>query len=121
VSDAPSTGLAYLTDDELRTHVRIMLEGTGRRGPLAWPLDGLDEDIYQEIERRVPELQELRRQQDELLEADLERRRAADPTTPDVSDYADSGQGWADEEAERAFEAVREQWRDRTSAWVDHS
>ncbi len=117
MSNQDPTGLAILSDDELRTHVGIMLEGTGHRGRLVWALDGLDDDIYQEIERRVPACAELRRRLDDLLDADLVRRRAADPTTPDVSDYADNGQGWSDPDAERTYEATREQWREAMSAW----
>jgi hypothetical protein len=118
VTEQESTGLNYLDDDELRTHVRIMLEGTGHRGPQEWPLDNLDDDIYQEIERREPVCAELRRRLDDLLEADLERRRLADPTTPDVDEYADSGQTWADPDAEREYEEVRDQWRATMTAWL---
>jgi hypothetical protein len=119
VTEQDPTGLSILTDDELRTHVRIMLEGTGHRGPQSWPLDNLDEDIYREIERRAPACAELRRRLDALLDADMERRLAADPTTPEVGDYADVGQEWADPQAEREYEAVRERWRERMTAWVE--
>ncbi len=120
VSEPDLTGLNYLSDDELRTHVRIMLEGTGHRGPQSWPMDNLDDDVYQEIERRVPTLAELRDRLDALLEADLERRRADDPTTADVREYADSGESWADEDAERAWEELRERWRAGMVGWLEH-
>ncbi|AEW99167.1 hypothetical protein [Streptantibioticus cattleyicolor] len=115
------TGLAALTDDELRTHVRIMLEGRSRRGPAEWALTGLDDEVYEEIERRVPACAALRRRQDELLHADLERRRRHDPTTPQVSDYADNGHPWADPDAERAYVRARDEWRRLMAGWLDAS
>lgn len=118
MTEQESTGLNYLTDDEFRTHVRIMLEGTGHRGPQEWPLDHLDDDIYQEIERRAPLCAELRRRLDDLLEADLVRRRQADPTTADVDEYADSGRRWADPAAEREHDEVLEQWRAAAVSWL---
>ncbi|MEU6172234.1 hypothetical protein ABZ832_09905 [Streptantibioticus parmotrematis] len=114
-----STGLDALTDDELRTHVRIMLEGHGHRGPREWPLDDLEDDVYQEIERRSSALAELRTRQDQLLQADLRRRMREDPTTPDVDAYVDSGLPWADRDAEREYDEVREEWRRLMTAWVN--
>jgi hypothetical protein len=119
VSESEPIGLNYLSDDEFRTHVRIMLEGTGHRGPQSWPLDNLDEDIYRELENRVPALAELRARMDALLDADLRRRQSTDPTAADVSDYADSGQSWADEGAEREWTALRDQWRTGATGWLE--
>lgn len=114
-----STGLNILSDDELRTHVVIMLEGHGHRGPQSWPLEGLDEEVYEEIERRLPACAELRQQMEALFDADMERRRQANPVTPSVRDYADSGQGWADESAERTWEEMRDRWRVAITRWVE--
>ncbi len=114
-----NTGLTILTDDEMRRHVRIMLEGTGHRGPQTWPLEGLDDDVYQEIERRVAACAELRRTLDGLLDAEMQRRRAADPTTRDVGEYADAGQSWTDEDAEREYDAALDRWRSAMTAWVE--
>jgi hypothetical protein len=119
VTEQDSTGLAFLTDDELRTHVRIMLEGTGHRGPQAWPMDNLDDDIYQEIERRVPAISALRTRQDELLDADMARRRESNPTTPEVSDYSDVYQEWADPQAEQTYVAARDEWRALMTGWLE--
>jgi hypothetical protein len=117
VSD--STGLYVLTDDELRTHVRIMIEGTGHRGPQSWPMDNLDDDIYQEIERRVPALAALREDLDRRLAEDLERRRAGDPATANVPEYTDNGQEWDDKDAEREWDALNERWRAGVVAWLE--
>jgi hypothetical protein len=119
VTQRRSTGLEVLTDNELRTHTRIMLEGTGHRGPQSWPMDNLDEDIYQEIERRVPALAELRLDLDHRLAEDLERRQAADPATADVPEYTDNGQEWADKDAERAWDQVRDRWRAGMVRWLE--
>ncbi len=119
MSEPEQTGLNYLSDDELRTHVRIMVEGTGHRGPQSWPLDNLDDDIYQEIERRVPALAELRGRLDALLDADLERRRSTNPTTADIPDYTDTGESWADKDAERTWDGLQEQWRTGMVGWLE--
>jgi hypothetical protein len=118
VSEPESTGLNYLSDDELRTHVTIMMEGTGNRGPQEWALEDLDDGIYQEIERRVPALAALRERLDALLRADLARRRSVDPTAADVTQYADSGESWADEDAERTWTELRDQWRAGMTDWL---
>ena len=119
VTEQGSTGLDVLTDDELRTHVRIMLEGTGHRGPQSWPMEHLDDGIYQEIERRVPALAALREELDRRLGEDLERRRQADPATADVPEYTDDGRGWADKDAERDWDAVNERWRAGMTGWLE--
>jgi hypothetical protein len=119
VRDPDSTGLDALTDDELRTHTRIMIEGTGHRGPLSWPMDNLDDDIYREFERRVPRLARLRQELDRVLDADLVRRRALDPATAGVPEYTDNGQSWADKGAEAEWDRLNEEWRAGMVGWLE--